>query len=354
VEELERRGHSVDIYCIGSVSREQLAATFHKEIHARIFCREWLWPPGSTIYDYPILATLMGGYSGYDFVFEAIGPVIHLSKERMPQLVYVFFPPDPDLMGDGKFRSGFWRVYSTPYRIFYKMFSKNVQSTHILSISEYVACLCKEAWGMDSQVVYFPVSYGNWEPVSISPRDGVITIGRFSPEKNQAEQITIAETLDKANISPPVRIVGAVATSLSHRLYQKLRNEIERKRFANVTLHPNLPQGEAISLAQSSKVFLHTMRNEHFGIAVVEAIAAGCVPIVHDSGGTKEIVPVADLRFRTTAEAVDKVRLALDGEYDGFLPFLRQHISKFSEAAFKSRVTDIIVSCSRDGLPNVD
>jgi len=32
------------------------------------------------------------------------------------------------------------------------------------------------------------------------------------------------------------------------------------------------------------------MKGEHFGITIVEAMSAGCVPVVHDSGGPKEIV----------------------------------------------------------------
>src|SRR5207244_4356244 len=38
-----------------------------------------------------------------------------------------------------------------------------------------------------------------------------------------------------------------------------------------------------------SKIYLHLMRGEHFGITVVESMSAGCVPVVHDSGGPKEI-----------------------------------------------------------------
>lgn len=33
---------------------------------------------------------------------------------------------------------------------------------------------------------------------------------------------------------------------------------------------------------------IHTMWNEHFGIAVVECLAAGLITVVHDSGGPKE------------------------------------------------------------------
>src|SRR6266540_1694231 len=37
-----------------------------------------------------------------------------------------------------------------------------------------------------------------------------------------------------------------------------------------------------------AKVYLHLMEGEHFGITIVEAMSAGCVPVVHDSGGPKE------------------------------------------------------------------
>ena len=332
------------MYCIGRVTRQQVIETFHKPIKARIFCRRWLWAPGSTIYDYPIFATLLGGYKGYDCVFEAIGPVIHLSRSRTPALTYVFFPPHPDLMGDGKFRTGFWRLYSVPYRIFYAMFSENIHSTRILSISEYVAGLCKRVWAVDSEVVYFPVPYEEWVPSSPHKRDGMITIGRFSPEKDQAAQIRIAEALRQFGISAPVNIIGAVSSPLNLSLYQALRDDVKARKIAGVNFCPNLSRGEVISLAQSSKVFLHTMRNEHFGIATVEAIAAGCIPIVHDSGGSREIVPYEELRFRTEAEAAEKVRLALNGEFDAHLSELQAHISKFSEETFKRKVTDIIIS----------
>jgi glycosyltransferase involved in cell wall biosynthesis len=39
-----------------------------------------------------------------------------------------------------------------------------------------------------------------------------------------------------------------------------------------------------------AKVYLHLMNGEHFGITVIEAMSASCLPVVHDSGGPKEIV----------------------------------------------------------------
>jgi glycosyltransferase involved in cell wall biosynthesis len=57
---------------------------------------------------------------------------------------------------------------------------------------------------------------------------------------------------------------------------------------ARVIVNPNKELYQEV-LAKS-KIYLHLMKGEHFGITVVEAMSAGCVPIVHDSGGPKEIV----------------------------------------------------------------
>lgn len=347
-EELERRGHSVDFYCVGETSIERINTRFHKSLASRVFSTRWFWAPGSTIYDYPILSAILRVPGNYDVVYEAIGPVVHLSSAQMAQVTYVFFPPHPDLMGGGKFRKGAWRLYSVPYRLFYRSFAPNVRMTRLLTISGYVRDLCKTAWGMDSDVVFFPVPYQEWEQGSqATRREGIITIGRFSPEKKHSDQLEIAEGLARHGIKTPIQIVGAVSSSLSAKLYSGLKSEASRRNLGNIHFHPNLPKKEVIALAQRSKVFLHTMHYEHFGIVTVEAIAAGCVPLVHDSGGSREIVPFEELRFRNLEEAAEKARLALSGEFDGYLPELKQHIARFSEDRFKARVAEAVLSEAR-------
>jgi alpha-1,2-mannosyltransferase len=58
-------------------------------------------------------------------------------------------------------------------------------------------------------------------------------------------------------------------------------------------------------LLACSRVYLHSKKNEHFGISIVEAMSLGCIPVVHDSGGPKEFVPDT-FRFKTIEEAADK------------------------------------------------
>ena len=47
----------------------------------------------------------------------------------------------------------------------------------------------------------------------------------------------------------------------------------------------NAPFSKMQALMASSSIGLHTMWNEHFGISVVEMMAAGMVVVAHRSGG---------------------------------------------------------------------
>ena len=103
----------------------------------------------------------------------------------------------------------------------------------------------------------------------------------------------------------------------------------------------DVDRAELVEAMSSSKVYLHTA-DESFGMAVVEAMAAGCVPIVPNRTATVETVPFSELRFDTEDEAAAKVRAAADGRYDGYLPRLAEHAETFSEEAFSARLLRMV------------
>jgi alpha-1,2-mannosyltransferase len=51
-----------------------------------------------------------------------------------------------------------------------------------------------------------------------------------------------------------------------------------------VEFHPNVSVAAMHRLLAKSIVGLHTMEDEHFGISVVDYMAAGCIAVAHDSG----------------------------------------------------------------------
>jgi glycosyltransferase involved in cell wall biosynthesis len=76
----------------------------------------------------------------------------------------------------------------------------------------------------------------------------------------------------------------------------------------------DLTREQLVKEAALHRFGLHTMEEEHFGIAVAEMVRAGCLPLVHDSGGPVEIVAgCKELRFQNVAEAAEKLN-ALMGD----------------------------------------
>jgi len=58
----------------------------------------------------------------------------------------------------------------------------------------------------------------------------------------------------------------------------------------NVEFKLNAPYSELVSEMQRGTIGLHTMWNEHFGIGIVECMAAGLIMVAHASGGPKYVL----------------------------------------------------------------
>jgi glycosyltransferase involved in cell wall biosynthesis len=186
----------------------------------------------------------------------------------------------------------------------------------------------------DVHVVYPPVDLRRQSHEDGRARRGVVTVGGFHEDKAQLEQIEIARALGEV----PFVLVG------STRSRRYFRRCVEAARDApNVELVPDAAPAEVERRLAEAKVFLHTKRFEHFGMTTVEGVDRGCLPIVHDSGGQREVVPVAELRFGRAAEAVPLIRRALAGELDAHLGTLRRHIQRFGIEQFRDRMAPLLV-----------
>ena len=106
----------------------------------------------------------------------------------------------------------------------------------------------------------------------------------------------------------------------------------------------NVPREHQLKLYSEAKAFLHTMIGEHFGISVVEGMAAGLVPVVHKSGGPwNDIVLRGKYGFGYTSseEAVKMLSEAISN-YWSLREISLRRAKVFSKDKFKQEFKEII------------
>lgn len=121
----------------------------------------------------------------------------------------------------------------------------------------------------------------------------VLSIAQFRPEKDHPLQLKVFGELK-------ARLEAGEFARLKLVLVGSCRNEEDAQRVAalkkmtkelgleeSVEFRLNISFAELKKEMERASVGLHTMWNEHFGIGVVECMAAGLIVVAHDSGGPK-------------------------------------------------------------------
>lgn len=136
-------------------------------------------------------------------------------------------------------------------------------------------------------------------------------------------------------------------------IVNRLKEEIKRRNLEKfVEVKVNIPKSELLEYLKNAYVGLHTMANEHFGISIVELMAAGVVPIVHNSGGPKLdiVVPyqgqTTGLLAITEEEYADSLDWAFSNKdkVEEMRKAARQSVTKFSDETFSSQVLRVLSS----------
>ncbi|HID72787.1 TPA: glycosyltransferase [Candidatus Micrarchaeota archaeon] len=180
-------------------------------------------------------------------------------------------------------KSLFWRMYFIPYERIQGRLAKKAKSGVLLTNSEYSRKAIMRHLNTNAIVLHPPVDVSRFAKIagSGSREERVVLCGRYTPEKNYEFALMVARELPHVGFT----IVGACSGKVSNAYYAKLVKLKEKLKLKNVELLRDVPARKQLELYSRSKVLLHAMIGEHFGIAVVEGMAAGLVPVVHKSGG---------------------------------------------------------------------
>lgn len=176
-----------------------------------------------------------------------------------------------------------WRFIAKTYDFSLKAVDKFFTKSILLANSIFIRNIVKQDLNRNAQVVYPPV---NVETFSRARRGSdrenrVVTVSRLRAGKHLELIPRIAKLVKTAKFT----IVG-LADQASQDTIRLLTETIESSGVEDrVKLLINQPFPVLLDVLSSAKVFLHTQPLEAFGMAVVEAMAAGCVPVVPKAGG---------------------------------------------------------------------
>jgi glycosyltransferase involved in cell wall biosynthesis len=179
--------------------------------------------------------------------------------------------------------------------------------------SRFTKQIIDQEYGINSIVVYPPVTSITQ---SLPKENLILSVGRFEPSLNTKKQDILIKAWQQLSPQlPGWKLVLAGACS-SDEWLGKLQQQAAGQ---SIEFHANASHDELSNLYARAKLYWHAAGygidetknpelTEHFGITTVEAISAGCIPLVVPYGGQREIVTNPDLHWETIEELVKKTK----------------------------------------------
>lgn len=169
------------------------------------------------------------------------------------------------------------------------------------SISVYTQSWVRKYWNRDSSILFPPVDVQKFHPAPKTRK--ILNVGRFfagAHNKKHLEMIRAFRAMVDGGLKDwELYLVGGSRSGDIHQKY--LADVISAAGGYPIHVLPDLPYSELVPLYNESSIYWHAsgfgedenrdpIKFEHFGITTVEAMAAGCVPVVIGKGGQPEIV----------------------------------------------------------------
>jgi len=233
--------------------------------------------------------------------------------------------------------------------------------TLLVAVSRYGASWIEKRWGLSpSLLLYPPVDLR--APARTKERI-ILSVARFEPggSKKQVEMATAFCVLREAF---PDELAGwrlvLAGGSLSANPYLRDVEAAVARGAGQIEMRVNVPLDELREWYSSASIFWHACGLgevdphlvEHFGMTTVEAMQNGCVAVVFDGGGQREIVAhgQSGFRFRTLEELCSlTVRLIRDPAIcASFREQAKEDARRFGRRAFEERTAALFDLLDRE------
>jgi glycosyltransferase involved in cell wall biosynthesis len=191
---------------------------------------------------------------------------------------------------------------------------------HLIYNSHYTAEWIEKKWHISPQHhIYPPVDMEPDSRATARKEKIILSVARFESggSKQQAEMIAAFQRLlaKAKDYLQGWRLILCGGSSVPNPYLGKIQDTLRAQPGLPVELKINIPLNELKQLYSRSAIFWHfcglgqsnPAQVEHFGMSTVEAMQNGCLPIVFNGGGQREIVEqgISGFRFDSTRELFD-------------------------------------------------
>jgi glycosyltransferase involved in cell wall biosynthesis len=314
LQALLEMGVKVDLTVAKAPDLKRLENAFGKRV-GRIFSQIGKIKPLGRIFDE------VDPYD-YDVTINTHGdilPYFRKSFSRRNSITYCHFPVASDYARDhdqgylqnfaamgliDRADDAAWDQVAEHYRLM-------LQNSMVVTNSRFSSRAIALCAGHEPAIIAPPVNVEEFRDILPSaPRDdSVLVVSRIHPSKKLENAIILAGLLKERGVGKELIIAGNLGSGdqCGQQYHARLMDMTKACGVSGyVKIKANVKLDGLYSLMKKSKVYFHPLPGEPFGISVVEAMSAGLVPVVPDTGGLTEFVP-RGYQFNSLRQAADIV-----------------------------------------------
>jgi len=221
--------------------------------------------------------------------------IMNLTGDVLSGVADVVYFHYPSILKPSIYYTGLDEVYSIVAHIYYivnLMYKPAIlrKTKVFLANSTFTKKLVEKVLGVKADLVHPPVNLTgllDHEPLPRESRENVIlAVTRFSQEKQPHRILFIAKILKDLNLDDWRVVCVGSSSKYAEKIVKTIKEVAWRKGLSRyITIYRDLPRSALIELYRKAFIYVHLTPREHFGISVVEALAAGTPAVIPRDNG---------------------------------------------------------------------